>query len=214
MFVVAALIFGMVAFQRLSINLLPDITYPTVTVRTEYEGAAPSEVERLITEPIEGAVGVVTNVIRVSSTSRPGVSDVIVEFAWGTEMDFAALDIREKLDLGQLLRESPDLTPRRHGCVIVHVAMTAEASLDVLKPGPDETRRSAVGTQTRDMGIVADRRDDLTLRCELQRGGKDALQNRFLGPPDTDEAAGPDVLIRWLRVEETVVRCAVSFPTP
>ena len=50
MFVVAALIFGMVAFQRLSINLLPDITYPTVTVRTLYEGAAPSEVERLITE--------------------------------------------------------------------------------------------------------------------------------------------------------------------
>ena len=74
MFVTAAVIFGMVAFQRLAINLLPDITYPTLTVRTEYEGTAPSEMERLITEPVEGAVGVVTNVIRVSSISRPGVS--------------------------------------------------------------------------------------------------------------------------------------------
>ena len=68
MFVVAALIFGMVAFDRLAINLLPDITYPTVTVRTDYEGTAPSEIERLITEPVEGAVSVVTNVIQVTST--------------------------------------------------------------------------------------------------------------------------------------------------
>ena len=74
MFVTAAVIFGMVAFQRLAINLLPDITYPTLTVRTDYEGTAPSEMERLITEPVEGAVGVVTNVTRVSSISRPAVS--------------------------------------------------------------------------------------------------------------------------------------------
>mgnify|MGYP001259893996 CR=1 FL=1 len=136
MFVVAALIFGMVAFQRLSINLLPDITYPTVTVRTEYEGAAPSEVERLITEPVEGAVGVVTNVIRVSSTARPGVSDVIVEFAWGTDMDFASLNIREKLDrlrLPQdaekpvLLRFDPSLDP------IIRIGLYGEESLIALR---------------------------------------------------------------------------------
>lgn len=132
MFVVAALIFGMVAFQRLSINLLPDITYPTVTVRTLYEGAAPSEVERLITEPVEGAVGIVTNVIRVSSTSRPGVSDVVVEFGWGTNMDFASLNIREKLDRLQLpqdaekpllLRFDPSLDP------IVRVGLSGDESL-------------------------------------------------------------------------------------
>ncbi len=136
MFVVAALIFGMVAFQRLSINLLPDITYPTVTVRTEYEGAAPSEIERLITEPVEGAVGVVTNVIRVSSTARPGVSDVVVEFAWGTDMDFASLNIREKLDRLQLpqdvdkpvlLRFDPSLDP------IIRIGLYGEESLIALR---------------------------------------------------------------------------------
>ena len=120
MFVVAAVIFGLVAFRRLAINLLPDITYPTLTVRTEYEGTAPSEMERLVTEPVEGAVGVVTNVVRVSSTSRPGVSEVVVEFSWGTDMDFASLDVREKLDRLQLpqgaekpvlLRFDPSLDP-------------------------------------------------------------------------------------------------------
>ena len=65
---------------------------------------APLEIERLISEPVEGLVGVVNNVVRVSSVSRPGISDVMVEFAWGTSMDFASLDIREKLDLANLPR--------------------------------------------------------------------------------------------------------------
>lgn len=132
MFVTAAVIFGMVAFQRLAINLLPDITYPTITVRTEYEGTAPSEMERLITEPVEGAVGVVNNVIRVSSTSRSGVSDVVVEFGWGTSMDFASLDIRERLDRLQLpqgarkpvlLRFDPSLDP------IIRIGLYGDQSL-------------------------------------------------------------------------------------
>ncbi|MEE3263394.1 MAG: efflux RND transporter permease subunit, partial [Candidatus Latescibacterota bacterium] len=97
MIMVAVVAFGSVGFSRLSLNLLPDITYPTITVRTEYAGTAPAEMERLITEPVEGVVGVVSNVVRVSSISRPGLSDVIIEFGWGTEMDFAALDVREKL---------------------------------------------------------------------------------------------------------------------
>lgn len=136
MFVVASLIFGMVAFDRLAINLLPDITYPTVTVRTDYEGTAPSEMERLISEPVEGAVSVVTNVIRVTSTSRPGVSDVVVEFAWGTDMDFASLNIREKLDRLQLpqdadkpvlLRFDPSLDP------IIRIGLYGEESLIALR---------------------------------------------------------------------------------
>ncbi len=103
---VAIIAFGLVGYSRLSLNLLPDITYPTITIRTEYPGAAPNEIERLISEPIEGLVGVVSNVIQVSSISRAGVSDVVVEFVWGTDMDFASLDIREKLDLAQLPREA------------------------------------------------------------------------------------------------------------
>ncbi len=106
MLMIAVIVFGVVGFSRLSVNLLPDITYPTITVRTEYPGVAPLEIERLISEPVEGLVGVVNNVVRVNSISRPGVSDVAVEFSWGTNMDFASLDLREKLDLGNLPRDT------------------------------------------------------------------------------------------------------------
>jgi HAE1 family hydrophobic/amphiphilic exporter-1 len=99
MFMVAIVLFGMVSLSRLKLNLLPDISYPTVTVRTGLTGAAPLEVENLLTKPIEEAVGVVRNVRLVRSVSRSGQSDVTVEFLWGTDMDIAGVDVREKLDV-------------------------------------------------------------------------------------------------------------------
>ena len=99
MLMVAIVLFGMVSLSRLKLNLLPDISYPTVTVRTELTGAAPVEVENLLTKPIEEAVGVVRNVRLVRSVSRSGQSDVTIEFLWGTEMDIAGVDVREKLDV-------------------------------------------------------------------------------------------------------------------
>ena len=102
MLFVAIAVFGGVSYGRLALNLLPEISYPTLTIRTNYEGAAPAEVENLITKTVENAVSVANNVIRVSSISKPEVSDVILEFSWRTNMDFAALDVREKLDVLQL----------------------------------------------------------------------------------------------------------------
>ena len=87
MLMVAAVVFGYVAFDRLPINLLPDISYPTLTIRTEYAGTAPGEVENLIAKPVEEAVGVISGVVRTSSISRPGMSDVILEFDPGL-LDF------------------------------------------------------------------------------------------------------------------------------
>ncbi len=98
MLMTALALFGWLSFNRLPVNLLPDISYPTITIRTKYQGSAPIEVENHITKPVEEAVGAIPDVARISSVSRPGVSDVILEFDWKTEMDFASLDIREKLD--------------------------------------------------------------------------------------------------------------------
>lgn len=105
MFMVAVLLFGSVALSRLKVNLLPELTFPSLTVRTDFRGAAPAEVEHLISKPIEEAVGIVKNVRLVRSTSRTGQSDVILEFAWGTDMDKATLEVREQLDLVNLPRE-------------------------------------------------------------------------------------------------------------
>jgi HAE1 family hydrophobic/amphiphilic exporter-1 len=103
---VALVVFGAVAFSRLPINLLPDISYPSLTVETRFKGAAPGEVETLVSRPIEEAVGVVAGVQRITSVSRPGLAQVTLEFGWGRNMDFAALDVREKLDLVVLPKET------------------------------------------------------------------------------------------------------------
>lgn len=99
MLMTAIVLFGMVSLSRLKLNLLPDISYPTLTVRAELTGAAPVEIENLLTKPIEEAVGVVRNVRLVRSVSRSGQADVTIEFLWGTDMDTAGVDIREKLDI-------------------------------------------------------------------------------------------------------------------
>ena len=106
MFTVAVVLFGMVSLSRLKVNLLPDISYPTVTIRTELTGAAPVEVENLLTKPIEEAVGVIRNVRLVRSVSRTGQSDVTLEFVWGTDMDIAGVDVREKVDIIDLPLEA------------------------------------------------------------------------------------------------------------
>jgi HAE1 family hydrophobic/amphiphilic exporter-1 len=119
-FFIAAVVFGGVAFRDLAVDLLPEITYPSLTVRTEFEGTAPSEVESLVTKPIENSVGVVNNVVKVTSSSRADTSEVTLEFGWDTDMDVAALDVRERLDLvllpedaerPVLLRYDPSLDP-------------------------------------------------------------------------------------------------------
>jgi HAE1 family hydrophobic/amphiphilic exporter-1 len=103
---VALLLFGTVAFTRLPLNLMPDLSYPSLTVETRLPGAAPGEVEALITRPIEELVGIAGGVQRLGSVSRPGISQVTLEFGWGRNMDFAALDVRQKLDLAALPRSA------------------------------------------------------------------------------------------------------------
>ncbi len=106
MLMTAIVLFGMVSLSRLNLNLLPDISYPTLTVRAELTGAAPLEIENLLSKPIEEAVGVVRNVRLVRSVSRSGQTDVTIEFLWGTDMDMAGVDVREKLDILSLPLEA------------------------------------------------------------------------------------------------------------
>ena len=132
MFTVAAVIFGFISYSKLKLNLLPKISYPTLTIKTEYPGTAPSEIENIISKPIEETCGVVDNVVRISSVSRAELSEVSVEFAWHTNMDFATLKLREKLDLLRLpvgatkpviLRYDPNQEP------IMRLGLSGDADL-------------------------------------------------------------------------------------
>ncbi len=94
----AIVLVGVIAFTRLPVDLLPDVSFPTLSIWTQYPEAGPSEVERFITEPIERAVSRVPGVKSINSVSREGASQVQLQFLWGTDMDFATLNVREKLD--------------------------------------------------------------------------------------------------------------------
>ncbi|MGY6630122.1 MAG: efflux RND transporter permease subunit [Wenzhouxiangella sp.] len=133
MLTLGVMLFGLVSLSRLDVSLLPDLAYPTLTVRTDFSGAAPAEIENLITRPVEDVVGVVRGVRQVSSVSRPGQSDVTLSFAWGSNMDHAALDVRERLerlnlplqaDRPLLLRFDPSTEP------VLRFALARRAGVD------------------------------------------------------------------------------------
>ncbi|MBN2060086.1 MAG: efflux RND transporter permease subunit [Deltaproteobacteria bacterium] len=98
MVVLIVILLGIVSLTRIPIDLMPDITYPTVSISATYENAGPEEIEELITRPIEQALIAVPGVEEVSSTSSEGSSNVRVSFSWGTDLDTASNDIRDRLD--------------------------------------------------------------------------------------------------------------------
>jgi HAE1 family hydrophobic/amphiphilic exporter-1 len=139
---VAIALFGLVSLSRLNLNLLPDLSYPTLTIRTELPGAAPLELETLVTRPVEEAVSIIRNVRQVRSVSRAGQSDVTLEFVWGTDMDVAGIDVREKLDVLQLpleakrpllLRFDPSSEPVMRLAFMDSEAARQDESVDRLK---------------------------------------------------------------------------------
>ncbi|MGD9058382.1 MAG: efflux RND transporter permease subunit, partial [Desulfobacterales bacterium] len=99
-------ILGAISLSRLQIDMLPNIELPTLTIRTNYEGASPEVMERLVTQIIEEIVATVPGVEELTSTSSEGRSTVRVSFAWGTEIDTAAIDVQGKLE--DEINELPD----------------------------------------------------------------------------------------------------------
>jgi HAE1 family hydrophobic/amphiphilic exporter-1 len=97
MLFLSALVFGWVSYARLPIALMPDLSYPTITVRTTWDGAAPQEVETEVSQPVEEALATLDGLVSLESHSRAGMSDVVLGFDWGTDMAGAAQSIREAL---------------------------------------------------------------------------------------------------------------------
>ncbi len=154
MLTLTLVLFGLIGLAGLKVNLLPDLSYPTLTVRTDYEGAAPLEIENLISQPVEEAVGVVKNVRKVHSVSRTSQSDVVLEFTWGTDMDMASLEVRDKLDTLQLpleakkpllLRFNPSTDPIiRLGLSMAGDKVAGEAQLKQLRRFADDDLKKRI----------------------------------------------------------------------
>ena len=147
MVVMAVCVFGWVSYQRLRMELMPDISYPTLNVRTEYPGSAPEEVETFISRPLEQELAVVPKLVSVSSVSQAGQSDIILEFEWDADMNAASQDIREKVDRVRLpeeavkpllLRYDPSLDP------VVRIGLYGSATLLELRLLAEEEIKRAL----------------------------------------------------------------------
>ncbi|MGE3854552.1 MAG: efflux RND transporter permease subunit, partial [Planctomycetota bacterium] len=92
------LLLGAVAFLRVPVDLMPDVTWPTLSVSTAWADASPEEVEEMVSRPLEEALSAVPGVQEITSTSVEGNSNIRVTFAWGTNLDAAAADMRDRID--------------------------------------------------------------------------------------------------------------------
>lgn len=144
MIVLMIIILGIVSLSGLPIDLFPEIEIPVAVVATSYSGAGPQEIENLISKRIEGAVATVGNIDKVSSISSQGSSLVIAQFDFGTDMDFAALEIREKVDLVKgalpddanqpiVIKMDPNAMP------IVQIALSNSGNLEGLQSLAEDT---------------------------------------------------------------------------
>lgn len=194
MITAAFAVFGAVSFRRLPLNLMPDISYPSVTIRTEMEGAAPEDVERGVTEPVEEAVGVVGGLVQLASVSRTGVSEVTLEFEWGTKIESALQEVREKLDHLQLPREArrpvllrydPNLDP------VLRIGVSGDRGLVALRSLADEDIRRALESTPGVAAVKVRGGREEEIRVEVHRA---ALAQLGLDPRAVAERLGQENL--------------------
>ncbi|MEE8377688.1 MAG: efflux RND transporter permease subunit, partial [Candidatus Aminicenantaceae bacterium] len=141
MLFLAIVLLGFISLRELSVDLLPNISYPRLSVVTQYPGVAPEEIETMITRHLEAAVSRIPGLRRVESVSKEGVSYMKLEFAWGTDMDFAMLHTREKLDSVGLPEdvEDPTIIPMDpQSKPIMVLSISGEGSLLEIKEFAEE----------------------------------------------------------------------------
>lgn len=106
MLMLIVIIFGFVSLYKLPVDLMPDMTFPMISVSATYQNASPTEIETLITRPIEQAIAAVSGVEEIGSSSSEGKSSVRISFAWGTDLDAATNDVRDRID--RIIKRLPD----------------------------------------------------------------------------------------------------------
>ena len=174
------IVFGYKSYQQLPINLMPDISYPTLTVRTEYEGAAPADVEKLLTRPLEETLSIVSGMVEISSISSAGLSEIILEFTWDTDMNAAQQDVRDRLDLFEpprevtekpvILRYDPTLDP------VLRVAITGEDVghiEDLVRRGELAKKQLTEIREAADRHIKSDLEAEIGIAQVLVKGGRE-----------------------------------------
>jgi HAE1 family hydrophobic/amphiphilic exporter-1 len=128
MAVFAVIVLGGVSFFSIPLTLMPDFSYPEISVRTPMAGASPAEIETYITRRLEENLSIINNVTSIESKSTRGMSELLIKFSWDTNLDIASLELREKIqqtplpkeaDAPQILKFDPSAAP------VIELALTS-----------------------------------------------------------------------------------------
>jgi len=170
----ALAVFGVVSLGKLPFDLLPDVDYPSITVRTSWSGAAPEDLEERVTERLEDSLATVGGLERMRSSSRSELSEILLEFEWGSNLAFLVQDVRERLDRVFLpsgvsrpliLRYDPSLDP------VIRLALSGEEDLVRLRDvAEQEIERALEGLE----GVAAVKvrgglEDEIQVLLDMQR---------------------------------------------
>ncbi len=173
MIVLIVIILGVVSFGKLGMDLFPKMELPMLLVQTSYTGVSPQEIEEQITRPLEAAVGTVSGVQSITSYSTRGSSMVLVEFSWGSDLNYVTNQLRDRLDLygaalpsdaakPMIIKMDPDSMP------IIQIGVSGDTTLEELTDYVEDKLRprlervdgvasvDASGTVTEEVRIVTD----------------------------------------------------------
>jgi len=176
MFFISAMIVGIICFQKLSVNFLPDISTPRLAIKTTYKNASPEEMMRLITIPIEETMNTLTGVKNIRSLTREGVAFVQVDFYWGTDMNYAFIDAREKLDRLKVLLPKETERP-----TILRVDPASEPIMMIVITPKQDSLRALTKYEQSQIAEVAEAL--IKRRLEQQEG---VAQASVLGAPSRE----------------------------
>ncbi|OWZ84618.1 hypothetical protein CDO51_02330 [Natranaerobius trueperi] len=221
MILIGVLILGTIVYPRMPLNLLPEMNYPMMVVVTQYPEASPVEIENQVTRPMEEVVGTTSNVENITSRSYEEMSMIMVEFSWGTDMDFASLELRERVDMvrdkipnsvesPQVVKADPSMMP----VMFISVGCSREdqnlESLEDLISGPVKNRIERIeGVSSVDLSGDGKRQ----IRVDLL---KDEMKNYNISNEEvTSSLQGQNVNVPGGRLieddEELLVRSVAEF---
>ncbi|PKR77773.1 AcrB/AcrD/AcrF family protein [Halalkalibacillus sediminis] len=200
MIILAILALGFVSFRNLSVDLYPEIDLPIAVVATSYDGAAPQEVEELVTRPIESSVSTIEGVETVQAQSSPGSSLVIMMFSTDTNLDNALLNVRESVDQVKsflpdgaqdpnVLRFDPQQLP------VMWVGLTGENKADLQSIAEDDIqpmleRQEGVGSINIEGGISEEIQVELDQESLNQYGLSSQQILQAIGGSNQSASAG------------------------
>jgi len=138
MLMIAILFSGLAALFSLNVDLFPDIDFPMAFIQAPYPGVNPAEMENIVTKKIEEEINTVENIKKITSYSFEGYSQILVEFNWGTNIDFGAIDLREKVDIAKrkLPRDIEQITVSKfdvNARPIIDISVGGKFNLKILR---------------------------------------------------------------------------------